>query len=51
MGWGVLAGVVALFITERLPMFRRDVYSRVPLLGKRYAAYRQQAEEEEEELK
>lgn len=48
MGWGLLAGAVALFVTERLPMFRRDVYSRVPLLGKRYAAYKQHAEEGEE---
>ncbi len=46
MAWGVTAGLAALFITERLPMFRRDLYCKIPLLGARYADYRSADEDE-----
>lgn len=47
MGWGVAGGIVAVFLVERLPMFRRDIFSRIPLLGERYAEYRSSEEDEE----
>lgn len=49
VGWGIAAGFAALFLTERLPMFRRDIYSRIPLLGDRYADYRVEDEEASED--
>lgn len=52
VGWGIVAGLAAFFLVERLPMFRRDVFSRIPFLGERYSSYLKQdddkAREEEE---
>lgn len=45
-GWGILAGTVAVFLVERIPAFRRDIFSKLPLIGDRYAAYRVHEEEE-----
>lgn len=44
--WALVAGVAALFLTERLPMFRRDFFSQLPLLGHRWASYRPVADED-----
>lgn len=41
-----MGGVAALFLTERLPMFRRDIFSQIPLLGNQWAAYRVKSDEE-----
>ncbi|PJF17292.1 hypothetical protein PSACC_02911 [Paramicrosporidium saccamoebae] len=49
VGWGVAAGIAAFFLVERLPMFRRDLFANIPLLGSRYTAYLPVAEEENEE--
>jgi hypothetical protein len=49
LGWGVAAGIAAFFLVERLPMFRRDLFAHIPLLGSRYTAYLPVAEEENEE--
>lgn len=45
-GWGILAGTVAVFLVERIPAFRRDIFCKLPLIGDRYAAYRVHEEEE-----
>lgn len=48
VGWGVFAGAVAFFLVERIPAFRRDIFSKLPVIGDRYAAYRVHEEENEE---
>lgn len=42
-----MGGVAALFLTERLPMFRRDFFSQIPLLGNIWASYRLKSDEED----
>lgn len=49
MGWGVVAGVAAVFLVERIPAFRRDVFCKIPLIGDRWAEYRVHEEEAEGE--
>lgn len=39
IGWGLMLGTAAIFLVERIPNFRRDIFSRLPL--ERYAEYRQ----------
>lgn len=45
VGWGLLAGAAAIFFVERIPNFRRDFFSKLPL--DRYAEYRVVSESEE----
>jgi hypothetical protein len=33
IGWGLMAGVAALYLGERIPQIRADFFSRIPLLG------------------
>jgi len=34
--WGVVAGVGTLFFLEPVPLVRRDILSKLPVIGKRY---------------
>jgi len=34
--WGVVAGVGTLFFLEPVPLIRRDILSKLPVIGKRY---------------
>ena len=46
-GWGITAGLTAIFVVERVPYFRKNIFSKVPyLFGERYSAYRQADEDE-----
>ena len=47
LGWGLMAGAAAIFFVERIPSFRRDFFSILPL--ERYAEYRVAPESESEE--
>ncbi len=47
IGWGLFAGTAVVFLGERIPAVRRDVFSKLPLIGDRYASYRVHEEEEE----
>jgi len=40
MAWGLTAFIGGLFFIERLPMIRRDIFSRLPVIGSYWAAYR-----------
>lgn len=44
VGWGLMAGVAAIFLVERIPNFRKDVFSLLPI--ERYAEYRVKNEKE-----
>ena len=44
VGWGLMAGVAVIFLAERIPNFRQDVFSLLPL--ERYAEYRVKKEDE-----
>lgn len=44
VGWGLMAGAAAVFLVERIPNFRKDVFSYLPL--ERYAEYRVKDEAE-----
>lgn len=46
VGWGLMAGTAAVFLAERIPNFRRDLFCRLPLLGARWAEYRVPADDE-----
>lgn len=46
LGWGLMAGCAAVFFVERIPNFRKDFFSLLPL--ERYAEYRVKTEGEEE---
>lgn len=48
IGWGIAGGLAVLFLTERLPMFRRDLFSKVPLIGTKYSSYREDKENDDE---
>ena len=37
VGWGLMVGTAAIFFVERIPNFRRDFFSKLPL--DRYAEY------------
>lgn len=39
-GWAVAAGVVAIFLGERVGPLRRDIYCRLPVIGHRYDDWR-----------
>lgn len=43
LGWGLMAGAAAVFLVERIPNFRKDFFSLLPL--ERYAEYRVKPEE------
>ena len=43
--WGVTAGVAVLFFGERIPRLRQDIFSRLPVIGDRWASYRKVEEE------
>lgn len=48
VGWGLMAGAAALFLVERIPNFRRDFFSLLPL--ERYSEYRViEAEQQDEQ--
>jgi hypothetical protein len=44
VGWGLMAGAAAIFLVERIPNFRQDFFSYLPL--ERYAEYRVKNEED-----
>lgn len=52
VGWGLLAGTLAIFFVERIPNFRRDFFSKLPIIGDRYAEYRvvESSKDKEEEV-
>ena len=33
IGWSLVAGVAALYLGERIPQIREDLFSRIPFLG------------------
>ena len=37
--WSVPAGIAVLFIAERLPMVRRDLFCKLPIIGNLYKEY------------
>jgi len=43
----VFASAVAVLLVERIPAFRRDIFSKLPIIGDRYAEYRVPEEEDE----
>lgn len=45
IGWGLMLGTAAVFLVERIPNFRKDFFSLLPL--ERYAEYRKVENEEE----
>ena len=45
LGWGLMAGCAAIFLVERIPNFRKDFFSLLPL--ERYAEYRVKPEEDQ----
>ena len=45
IGWGLMTGAAAIFLVERIPNFRKDFFSLLPL--ERYAEYRIKPEEGE----
>lgn len=46
IGWGLMAGTAAVFLIERIPNFRQDFFSLLPL--ERYAEYRVKPEGDDE---
>jgi hypothetical protein len=38
--WALPAGIAVLFLAERLPMVRRDLFCKLPLLGGHYEEYK-----------
>lgn len=42
LGWGVAATVGVIFLGERIGPLRRDVYSKLPIIGHRYDDWRVQ---------
>lgn len=38
--WGFALGVGALFMAENIPRIKKDLFSRLPLIGDRWAEYR-----------
>lgn len=38
--WAILGIVGAIFLGERLPQLRRDVFSKLPLIGDHWSSYR-----------
>lgn len=47
IGWGLVAGTAVVFLVERIPAFRRDIFCKLPIIGHRYDAYRVHEENEE----
>ena len=47
IGWGLMVAAAGLLFVERIPNFRRDFFSILPL--ERYAEYRIPAKAEEDE--
>ncbi|KAI9229032.1 MAG: cytochrome b-c1 complex subunit 10 [Piptocephalis tieghemiana] len=45
VGFGALAGTAGLYFAEGIPIFRKDILSRIPLVG---AYWRNQLEEAEQ---
>lgn len=39
-GWCLMAGAAAVFLVERIPNFRRDIFCKLPLIGDHWAEYR-----------
>ena len=46
IGWGLMAGAAVIFLVERIPNFRQDLFSYLPLES--YAEYRDKSEEYDE---
>jgi hypothetical protein len=40
LGWGMATAMGVIFLGERIGPLRRDIYSRLPLIGHRYDAWR-----------
>lgn len=41
VGWGLMAGAAAVFLVERIPNFRRDLFCKLPVIGEHWAEYRE----------
>lgn len=47
VGWGLMAGTAAIFLVERIPNFRRDIFCKIPIIGDHWAEYRSTEESSE----